>query len=317
MIALAYLCVILKSVIYGSSVFFTAQLTQSVDVLDVLALRFLMSFVVLWLLKVTRIVKIEVGFGDLFKRDGRAQFMKSLLLAALFEPVLYMLFETVGISMSTGITTAVILSLTPISSCIVEEVVLKERSTGWQRFFLALGIVGVVYIAVNTNTSDGKDSVAGIIFLVLAVASGSLFAAFSRRSSLAFSAMERTYVTAAVGMVAFNLINIVRHLIRGDIAHYFDPYFNVDNMIGFVFLAVISTIVATGMNNYALSKLQISTLSAFGGVSTLTTVAVGVLFGNERLYMFHLIGLVLIVARMIGVSAIAIKRSKEESVHLE
>lgn len=313
MIALAYLCVIFKSVIYGSSIFFTGQLTASVDVLDVLALRFLMSFAVLWLLKVTRLVKIEVGITDLFKKGGRSQMLGSLLLAGLFEPVLYMLFETVGISMSSSITTAVILSLAPISSCIVETVVLKERTTGWQRFFLAVGIVGVIYIALNTNTSDGRDSVAGIVLLVLAVLSGSLFAAFSRKTSRAFSSMERTYVTAALGMVAFNLINIVRHLIRGDILHYFDPYFDVSNLVGFVFLAVVSTIVATGMNNYALSKLQITTLSAFGGVSTLTTVAIGVLFGNESLQPFHVIGLILILSRMVGVSVIAMKKSKKEA----
>lgn len=313
MIVLAYLCVILKSVIYGSSIFFTGQLTASVDVMDVLALRFLMSFAVLWLLKVTRIVKIDVGVFDIFRQNSRSQFMRSLLLAALFEPVLYMLFETVGISMSSDITTAVILSLAPISSCIVETAVLKEKNTGWQKFFLAVGIAGVVYIAVNTNTSGGSDSVAGIVFLVLAVVSGSLFAAFSRRSSRAFSSMERTYITAALGMVAFNLINVVRHLVRGDIVHYFDPYFNLDNMVGFVFLAVISTIVATGMNNYALSKLQITTLSAFGGVSTLTTIAIGVLIGKESLQPFHLIGLVLILTRMVGVSIIAIKKGSGQT----
>jgi drug/metabolite transporter (DMT)-like permease len=116
-----------------------------------------------------------------------------------------------------------------------------------------------------------------------------------------------------LGAVAFNAVNIVRHLVKGDILEYFTPYFDLDNMIGFVFLAVISTIVATGMNNFALKYMQVSTMSAFGGVSTMVTVAAGVLFANETLYVFHIIGLSLIVVRMVGVSAIAIRKEKKSA----
>ena len=64
MVFLTYLFATLKSVIYGLSVFFTGDLSENTDVLDILALRFLLSFVVLWFLKVTKIVKIKVGFKD-------------------------------------------------------------------------------------------------------------------------------------------------------------------------------------------------------------------------------------------------------------
>ncbi len=306
---LTYLFAILRSAVYGSTVYFTGSLTANVDVLDVLALRFLMSFVVLWLLKVTRLLKISVGIGDVFKRSDRSANMRSLLLAALFEPILYMLFETLGISMSTGITAGVILSLAPISSCICETLILKERTTGWQRVFLLIRVLGVSYIALHTKSSDGKDTVLGILFLLLAVISGSLFGVFSRQSSKAFSSMERTYVTAALGMLAFNGVNVVRHLIAGDILRYFEPYFNVDNLIGFFVLAVMSTIVATAMNNYALAHAQPSVLAAFGGVATLTTVTVSVCTG-EPLMPYHLMGLVMIVVGMIGVGVINIRRER-------
>lgn len=49
--ALALIFSFLKNVVYGASVFFTSELTASVDVLDILALRFLMSFVTLFILK--------------------------------------------------------------------------------------------------------------------------------------------------------------------------------------------------------------------------------------------------------------------------
>ena len=115
-----------------------------------------------------------------------------------------------------------------------------------------------------------------------------------------------------LGAFAFNAVNVVRHLINGSILSYFDPYFNLENLIGFLFLAVASTIIATAMNNYALSKIKISVMTAFGGVSTLVTVLVGVIFANEHLEYFHYIGLSLIIIRMIGVSYISIKEENKK-----
>lgn len=306
-----YLFAVLKNVIYGSTVFFTGTLSNTVDVLDILSLRFLLSFAVFFILKQCRVLKISVGLRDVFGKTERSKFVPSLLLAALFEPVLYMLFETLGITMSTGVTTAVILSLAPISSCICEALILKERTSLLQKLFLGLGIVGVIYIAVNTNTSDGKNSLWGILFLLLAVCTGSLYSAFSRKSSKAFASMEITYVSAALGALVFNTVNVVRHLTKGDILHYFDPFLSVQNLIGFGVLAILSTIVATAMNNYALGRIQVSTMAAFGGLSTLVTVLIGVFIGGEELYYFHYIGFALILARMIGVSVLTIRRDKK------
>lgn len=314
---MAYILAFLKYVIYGTSVFFTSELESSTSVLDVLALRFLMSFVFLWLLKITGIIKIKIGVKDFFVKNDRTPFIKSLFLAAMFEPVLYMFFETMGISMTTNITTAVILSLMPIVSCIVEAVILKEKNSLLQKFFLGLGIVGVIYIAVKTDTGSGENSIIGIVFLLLTIISGALFLAFSRKSSSAFAPMEITYISAILGAVIFNAVNIVNHIIRGDILHYFDPYFNVDNLIGFVVLGIVSTVIATGMNNYCMSKMQVSTMAAFSGVSTVVTIIVGVIFGNEQLYYYHYIGLSLILIRMIGVSVISIKKERSSLPKIE
>jgi len=309
---LAYFCAVMKCVIYGSTIFFTSKLTDgSVDFLDLLALRFLLSFVFMWLLKTAKIWKINVGVKDLFKKGERTPFIKDLILAAMFEPVLYMLFETLGVSMTTNVTAAVICSLAPISSCIIEEVLLKEKSSFLQKIFLGCGIFGVIYIAVNTDTSEGADSLAGILFLLASVVAGSFFCAFSRKSSSHFSSSEITYFSCMMGAFAFNAANVIRHLFAGDMLHYFDPYLEPQNIIGFLFLSVVSSIVAVMMNNFALSRIQVSTMAAFGGISTIVTIVLGIIFRNETLEVYHFIGLPFILLRMIGVSAISILKSKK------
>ena len=138
------------------------------------------------------------------------------------------------------------------------------------------------------------------------------FCAFSRRSSSHFSSIEITYFSCMLGAIAFNAVNVVRHLFRGDILHYFDPYLNPDNLLGFFFLSVVSSIIAVMMNNFALSRVQISTMAAFGGLSTIVTIVIGMMFGSETLQVYHFIGLPFIFLRMVGVSAISIINSKKK-----
>jgi len=300
----------LKNIIYGFSVYFTGSLAENTDILDILALRFLMSTIALYLLKTFKAIKIDVGLKNIVCKKHLKVGAVGLLLTGLFEPILYMFFETLGISMTTGITAGVILALAPIFSCLSEWIFLKEKNTLAQKIFLCIGIAGVIYIAANTDYTDGKDSTLGIFFMLLAVICGVLYSTFARKSSKLFSGFEITYISCLEGTIIFNIINVVRHLINGDISTYFSPFCDLHNIIGFLYLSIISTIVATTMNNYALSKAQISSLAAFGGISTMVTIFADVFFNNTTLYFYQIIGICLIMIRIIGVTVIDIKNSK-------
>lgn len=309
---LAYLFLFLKSLIYGSTPYFTGELSDSCDVLDILALRFLLSLCVLWILKSLKIIKVQVGVKNFIKKEHRLPGLRYLLLAGLFEPVLYMLFETLGISMTSSITTAVIISLSPISSCLLEWLFFKTHPTPLQGVFLGCGIFGAIYIAINTGASDGGSSILGIILLLLAVISGSMFCVFSKKSSGKFAAFDITYISCILGAAAFNTANIIRHLFSGTLANYFAPYFVPENLLGFAVLGIASTIFATAMNNYAIARVPISTQTAFGGISTVFTVLIGTIFGGESIQAYHLIGFPFILVRMIGVSVITIMKDKKK-----
>lgn len=84
--------------------------------------------------------------------------------------------------------------------------------------------------------------------------------------------------------------------------------------IVFLLLAIVSgalyMVLATGMNNFALGRIKTSTMSAFGGISTLVTIAAGVFLNGEELYTYHYIGITLIIVRMLGVCYLASKNSQ-------
>ena len=299
---MVYLLIVFKYIIYGSTVFFTSSLLESTDVLDVLALRFLLSGVVFGVLIATRIIKVN------FKGKN----LKYIILTGMFEPVLYFTLETLGLSMTTYIKAAIIIAITPIMSCITQRIVLKEKTNFLQNIFLVIGVSGIIYVVVHTTSEEGKDSPWGMLFMLLAVVSTTFYSAFSRKVSKhgEFTPMEITCFTAFMGAVAFNSVNLVRHLANGTITSYFKPYFSLDNIIGFVFLGVISTIIATAVNNVVLTKIPPARSAAFGGLSTLITIVEGVLLKGEKLRYFHVIGTTLIIACMFGVNFFADKQPR-------
>lgn len=296
---IVYLLVIFKNIIYGSSVLFTSELLNTTDALDVVALRFLVSSAAFALLIAARVIKVD------FKNKS----FKYIILTSLFEPVLYFLFETVGISMTSNITAGILLAMSPIANAVAQALILKEKTGVMQGLCLLFGIGGVVYIVANTAASGGNDTPLGILLVLAAVISGAFYCAFSRKTTGAnsFSPMEVTCFSAFFGAAVFNGANVARHIYCGTLGGYFLPFASFDNIIGFVFLGIISTICATGAQNFALSRLSPIRVSAFGGLSTVVTIALGVLCNGEELHLFHVIGTILILCCIFGVNCFSAK----------
>jgi drug/metabolite transporter (DMT)-like permease len=307
---LVVLAILTKSIIYGLSVFVTGSLTDSVDVLDVLSIRYIITFSVLLLLRATKIIKINMRFRDIFKRDQARKNLSILLMAGIFEPVLCIFLETAGLSMTTGITAGIIIAFAPIFTCLFERIFLKEKNTLAQKIFLGIGIVGICYVVINTKTGDGENSFLGIALLLGSVVCGQMYAVCTRKVKKVYNGFDTSFVMATLGVTVFNAINIVRHLLEGSLGRYFAPLSDPKNVVAFLYLGIFCSVVATTLGNFSYRKAKLSSLAAFGGVSTLVTIFAGVFFGGETLYYYHIIGTVLIFTRIIGVSVIDIKKSR-------
>jgi len=300
---LAYVLTILKTIIYGTSILFTGTLLRTTSVMDVLSIRFLISAFAFLLLAVTKIIRINF----------RGKTVKYLLATAIFEPLLYFLFETAGLQYTTTSLAGIICAMTPAMVVLFETLILKERTSLPQKLLLLLSIGGVILVSIftNRNASGERSSLFGIILLLIAYASGALFCVFSRKSSQDFSSIEITFFTTMLGAISFNGINVVRHLSAGTITTYFAPLLQPENLTGFLFLGILSSIIATMMNNYALSRVQASSVCALGGIGTITSVVIGIVVNKEILYWYHIVGAVMILIGAIGVNYLTQRKSEK------
>lgn len=296
----AYISFVIMEVIYGLSIFFTSSLLESGNTLDILALRFLICSIACILLRAAGVIKINV----------KGKPIKLLIIMTIFQPVLYFIFETLALSRATTMITGMMLAMMPVIIIIMERIFLKEKNTIIQNVLILLSVFGALFISYMSTQKEGKNTLLGILFIFLGMLCSGLFTISVRKASDTFTGIEITYYMAIAGAIAYNFINFIVRLSKNDLVGYFDLLFNFKNIIGFIYLSMVSSIVATFLGNYSLSRVQASTLTAFSGVSTITSILASIFLRGEVLMYYHIIGAVLILTGSIGNAYIKNKKDR-------
>ncbi|MFR2404856.1 MAG: EamA family transporter, partial [Eubacterium callanderi] len=102
------LCAIFCEILFGLSYLFTKHATTSVDSLTLLSWRFATAFLVINLCVSLGVVKISL----------RGKRLLPLFWIAVFQPVIYFVGETVGISLTTASESGAVLSVIPAATLI-------------------------------------------------------------------------------------------------------------------------------------------------------------------------------------------------------
>lgn len=285
---LPYLAGVLFSTIFGFSFMFSKVALEHVTTLQLIAYRFLIAFVVFNLLILFRIVKVD------FKNKN----IKLLLYTAIFQPVLYFIFETYGLAYSQSNEAGMMIALIPIFVTFLSAVFLKEKPTRMQMVFIVLSVAGVLFINLMKGF-DGASFLGGTL-LMIAVISAAAFNIFSRRSSREFGPNEVTFSMMVIGFIVFNSMAIGEALLNGTITEYFVPLFNI-NVIGpLLYLGIVASIGGFFLVNYTLGKLEAHVSSIFANFATIVSIIAGTVILGEDFYYYHLIGSIMIIAGVYG-----------------
>jgi drug/metabolite transporter (DMT)-like permease len=285
-----YLTGIGFAVIFGFSFMFSKIALEYATVLQLIGLRFLVAAVLFEALRLLRIVKFKLKFKDL----------KILIPIALFQPVLYFLGETYGINYSSSSMAGIVISLIPVTTAIISYFVLKEVLTKLQTVFLALSIVGIGLIGYMTLIDFKLDMMLGFLFLFVAVIAASIYSVLSRKASGEFDAIKITYVMMVFGAIVFNIIGFTHSRIAG--YPYFAPFMNLRFDISILYLGAISSIIAYFLMNYTVSKMPATQFSLFANLATVISIIAGAVFLKEQIFIYQIIGSVLIILGVWGVN---------------
>jgi len=283
-----YLAGIAMSLIFGFSFMFSKSALSSLQTFELLFLRFFTAAAAMTLLILFKVKKVNY----------KNKTIKGLLVLAVWQPVLYFILETYGLKYSASSEVGIMMSLIPIIVTMMAAVMLKEKATRKQWIFILFSVIGVVYIVLMEGNSKAPSELKGIVFIMGAVFSGSLFNILSRQASKDFTPFEITYFMMMLGTVVFGGLYLITGFITKDLNLVSKLNFSVITSV--LYLGVMSSVVAFLLINYTLSELPASQSAIFANLTTVVSIIAGVFIMHDSFELYKLIGAVIIILGVWG-----------------
>lgn len=282
------------SIIFGFSFMFSKKLMETITPMGVISYRFLVAFLTFEILRLTGLIKIKISLKQSLP----------IFIVGLFQPVLYFIFETYGLSKTTSAEAGLMIALIPIFVTIFSRIILKEKPRILQVLFILVSFTGVLIIQVFKPKADFNADIIGFTLLLLAVISAALFNIASRSASKKFKPYETTYFMMLMGMITFNGIYLVQLAMDQSLDRYINNLWNIDVVLPILYLGIMASIIGFFLVNYSLSRLPAHVSSIYSNIATIVSVIAGYLFLNEAIEIYHFIGGLLIIIGIYGTTRV-------------
>lgn len=291
-------CALLANVIFGFSFIFSKTALAVSHPLVILAVRFTVAFLFINILLILGVFKLNL---KVFKNPA-------LWALGIAQPLLYFIFELYGLSLVSSALSGVIIALVPVAVMVMSAFVLKEKPTLLQWLFTLISIIGVSLISIISNNGE-KNYTIGILLLVGAVICAAVFNILSRRQSATCSPFERTYVMFLVGAVGFNIIALFV-LKQNYFPLVFESISNGKFIISIVYLAIVSSVLAFLLYNFATSNITAIEASSFSNIIPVVTVIAGVVILKEKMTLWGYLLCAVIILGVWGVNCFTQQKKK-------
>lgn len=290
----AHIAGIAFSILFGFSFMFSKILLKNISPMGVIAYRFLVAFLAFELLRLFRVVKINIKFKESLP----------IVIVAIFQPVLYFIFESYGLEKTTSAEAGLMIALIPIFVTIFSTLILKEKPKVIQLLFILVSFIGVIIIQTSKSTANFQADVLGFILLLLAVVSAAFFNIASRSASKSYKPHEITYFMMLVGMLSFNGIYLIQLVSKNQASTYFSNLLSLEVIFPILYLGILASIIGFFLVNYTLSKLPAHVSAIYSNIATIVSVLAGYFFLNESIGIYHLIGGTLIITGIYGTARV-------------
>lgn len=232
------------------------------------------------------------GFPKLSASDH-----KKLFLAGLFEPGLYFVFETLGLTYTTASKASIIISVVPIAVLLLARFILKEKITAKSLWGVILSIAGIMILVLGDPkfSFSSEGSMLGDLLILGAVISASFYMIIARDLGKRLSSLEITSYQVFYGTILFTPLFLLN---MGDI-----QWTGVSSQAvgAIVFLAIFATILAFLFYNYALTQISASQAAIFiNGIPVVTVIGAWLILGERLTLLQGAGGLLVLIAVMVA-----------------
>ncbi len=228
---------------------------------------------------------ITLKIRGLNLKFDKKDYPRLVLLALLCIPLNQFFFMS-GIKLSYASHSGIIYSLNPVYAYIIAVLFKYEKFYVSKLLSILLTVIGIFFIFYESfmQAAVNSDVINGDILLLFAVLTFSMYLTLGKNIIEKYGALKASTFIFLLGTFFYIPIFIY------DLPNLTFEHLTYKGIIGFFYLSVLVAYLAYFVWYYALKRIAVSKLTTLSNISPLLTVLFSIIFLNEHISLFFIIG---------------------------
>lgn len=223
----------------------------------------------------------------------RLEDFKWFILLAFFEPFLYYIGETYGLTMVESTPAAVIISTIPLFAPVIAFVVLRERIGSLTIVGIIVSLVGVFFVIYDPG-SGFKANPWGVALMFIAVFAAICYATVLRKIPLHYNNMNVIFYLSLLGLIFF-----IPTFFLTDYSSIQTLHVSNQSLLALILLAVFASVIAFVLFAGAVRKVGVTRTNVFINLIPVFTAIFSWLILDEIMTMSKWFGIAVVI---VGIS---------------
>jgi drug/metabolite transporter (DMT)-like permease len=229
--------------------------------------------------------------------------LKLFILLAFFEPYLYFIGETYGLTLVKPSLAAVIVATIPVFAPFFAYFFLREQVTLLNIVGILISVAGV-FLMVNSMSNGESNSVRGILLMFLAVISAIIYGLILRKIPSTYSSTNIIFYQNAFGLIFF-----IPTFFVVDFKNLSQISIHVQSVESVLLLSIFASTVAFVLFAEVVRAIGIAKSEVFTNLIPVFTAFLSWIFLKDAMNLMQWIG-VFVVILGVFVSQSKIKRKR-------
>jgi drug/metabolite transporter (DMT)-like permease len=266
-------------VFWSFSFIWTRVAILSFPPMTLITLRLIIASALLFLVAI-----VSGKFQKLRRKD-----LKLFLLLAFFEPFLYYVGETYGLTMVESTLAAVIVSTIPLFAPILAFLILRER-IGWANIAgIVISLVGVFFVIYQPGGGFSANPW-GVALLFLAVFAAICYATTLRKISTYYSTLNVIFYQSLIGLGFF-----IPTFFMTDFPVVMSIHITNESLVALIMLSVFASVVAFVLFAGAVREVGVTRTNVFVNLIPVFTAILSWFILDEILTVSKWFGILIVV----------------------
>lgn len=274
-----YSSIVLAMVFWSFSFIWTRIAILTFPPMTLITFRLLIASLLLFL-----VTKATGKFQKLRRKD-----LKLFLLLAFFEPFLYYVGETYGLTMVASTLASVIVSTIPLFAPVFAFIILRERISWANVFGIMMSLLGVFFVIYQPGAGFNANPW-GVALLFMAVFSAICYATTLRKISTYYSTLNVIFYQSSLGLIFFIPTFLLTDFVK--IPHL---KLTADGLVALLMLSVFASVIAFVLFAGAVRQVGVTRTNVFVNLIPVFTALFSWIFLGDVITLGNWIGISIVV----------------------